>query len=79
MSSDTTKLKAVVYCIALVSLVIGFYLWYLTLKQINATEFIWFVFGFHIFFGLIFALLRGVIEDGKLKELEKRIKELETR
>jgi small-conductance mechanosensitive channel len=79
MISDSSVLKGILFVLMLASLLLIYYLWYLVLKQINATDFMWFIFVFMVFFGIIVAALRSVIDEAKIKDLQKRVKFLEDR
>jgi predicted membrane protein len=77
MVNENIALRGVVFVLSTATLFIVWYLWYAILKQINATDFMWFIFVFMIFFGIITQTFRYVLEDGRIKDLQKRVKALE--
>lgn len=79
MVSDSTKLQALIFFFSIFAVIVTYYLWYIVLKHIHATDFIWFVWVFSATFGIIIACVKVASDNynGRIKNLEDRVSRLE--
>jgi hypothetical protein len=79
MISDSTKLKGILFGLTLIGLILAYYVTYLILKSIHASEYLWFVWIFSVIFNFIVASLKIGSEnyDRRIKNLESRLDRIE--
>lgn len=74
--NDRSALKGILVVLGIMSLIAFWWLTWLILDKVDATDFMYFLFGIYVVFGFIINVFRDKIFDfdNRLKRLEEKVK-----